>query len=190
MDDCRQLIYVTAPKGSSRAKIIRYERMDLHAPWTVAGKCDGWVGKNGIRENRHTGDLTTPAGVFPLGLCFGCAPKPTGVNMPWRDVTPCSEWVGDPNSSYFNSWQERSAAPDWDTTLGERLADYPEEYACACVIGFNLPPEPDPLAGFAIFLHVSEKPTAGCVGIPKNEMVQTLQWLDPMKNPHILICEA
>lgn len=189
MDDCLQLICVTAKQGSSCARIVRQERTEPDAPWQTVAVCDGWVGKNGICENRHTGDLTTPVGLFPLTFCFGCAPKPNGLHMPWRSVTERSYWVGDPQSPYFNTWQEREALSDWDAALGERLADYPEEYALACVIGFNPPPRTVPTAGFAIFLHCSNKPTAGCVGMPKEEMLRTLQWLRPDANPQICITE-
>lgn len=186
MVECRQRILVTALPGSSRAQITCLARSAPHEPWQTVAEYAGWVGKNGIRANRKTGDLTTPAGEFPLTLCFGCGEKPPGLQMPWRTVTPHSHWVGDPQSPLFNTWQEAIGKPDWDTAPGEWLADYPEEYEWACVIGFN-PPPADPSAGFAIFFHVSESPTAGCVGLPKEALCSVLQWLDPDADPRIQI---
>ena len=186
MVECRQRILVTALPGSSRAQITCLARSCPDAPWQTVAEYEGWVGKNGIKAHRQTGDLTTPAGEFPLELCFGSGERPAGLRMPWRAVTSNSHWVGDPRSPLFNTWQERDAHSDWDSTLGEWLADYPKEYEWACVIGFN-PPPADPSAGFAIFFHVSESPTAGCVGLPKEALCSVLQWLDPDANPRIQI---
>lgn len=109
--------------------------------------------------------------------------------MPWRDVTPASDWVCDENSPYFNTWQERGDPnlEPWSDDV-EHLEDYPTQYAYACVIAYNTPPGPVlPDRGCAIFLHCSTGPTAGCVGLPEPDMRAVLRWLDPEKNPHILI---
>ena len=69
----------------------------------------------------------------------------------------------------------------------EHLADYDETYTYACVIEYNTPPYVVPDRGCAIFLHVSDHPTEGCVGLLTDDMVAVLQWLDPYREPHILI---
>ena len=56
--------------------------------------------------------------------------------------------------------------------------------------GFNRPPEVVPARGCAIFLHVSDWPTGGCVGLPREDMLAILGRLDPGKNPYILITGA
>ena len=82
--------------------------------------------------------------------------------MPWRDVTPNSEWVGDEDSRYFNTWQECDdpmITGDWDHTEGKHLEDYPTLYAYVVTVLYNIPPYTVPNRGCAIFLHCSEAGT-------------------------------
>ncbi len=45
-----------------------------------------------------------------------------------------------------------------------------------------------PGLGSPIFLHVSTGgPTAGCVSLPASQLVEVLRWLDPGREPRILI---
>ena len=149
----------------------------------------GWCGPNGLNHDRREGDNTSPAGLWPLGLCFGTEEKPAGLRMPWRDITPNSDWVGDHDSPYYATWQEWGTpglAP-YDRKAGEVLSHYPTPYALSCVIRFNAPPFADPKKGCAIFFHVSDHPTAGCIGMLKPDLTRVLTWMEPEKNPHILI---
>ena len=52
-------------------------------------------------------------------------------------------------------------------------------------IGYN--PECIPGKGSAIFFHISDRPTAGCVGASEQTVVNLLSVLNPEDNPHILI---
>ena len=79
--------------------------------------------------------------------------------MPWRDVTPNSEWVGDEDSRYFNTWQECDdpmITGDWDHTEGKHQEDYPTLYAYAVTVLYNIPPHTVPNRSCAVFLHCSE----------------------------------
>jgi L,D-peptidoglycan transpeptidase YkuD (ErfK/YbiS/YcfS/YnhG family) len=110
--------------------------------------------------------------------------------VPWRDITDRSDWVCDDDSLYFNTWQERddpTLTDDWNRNDTEHLADYDETYTYACIIEYNTPPYVVPNRGCAIFLHVSDHPTEGCVGLLTEDMIRVLRWLDPHRNPHILI---
>ncbi len=188
---CCQLILTAAQPGDGTETVtVCFERGEDGVFYPVPGldRLAGYVGKNGVRHDRRRDTNTSPAGLWTLGTAFGNELPPEGLKLPWRQVTPNSDWVCDSDSPYFNSWQERDD-PDlepWSDDV-EHLEDYPTQYAWACVIGFNLPPDAVPDRGCAIFLHCSERATAGCVGLAREDMVAVLQWLDPEKRPYILI---
>lgn len=159
------------------------------APVDGLTRMQGWAGRCGIMHGRKRDSNTSPAGLWSLGLAFGNSPKPEGLKMPWRDITPDTDWVCDADSIYYNTWQERNdpgLLETWRNDV-EHLEDYPKAYAYACVIRFNTPPYVISEQGCAIFFHCSTGPTAGCIGLPEPDMVNTLLWLDPEQNPHILI---
>lgn len=192
--DCRQLILVVArPADSATTLTVCFERAEDGAFRPVAGldRLQGFVGKNGIQHDRRRNTNTTPAGLWAIGTAFGNEPPPDGLKLPWRQVTPNSDWVCDDQSPYFNTWQERddpSLIP-WSDDA-EHLADYPTQYAWACVIEFNRPPDVVPDRGCAIFLHCSRGGTGGCVGLRREDMRAVLRWLDAEKHPYILIAGA
>lgn len=190
---CWQLILVSAQPGEepNRTLTVCYERAQdgCFAPATGLGRMEGFVGKNGIRHDRRRNTNTSPAGLWPLGFAFGNEEPPKGLKLPWRQVDPDSDWVCDEGSRFFNTWQERgdpSIPEGWSEDV-EHLEDYPKQYAFACVIGFNRPPDVVPDRGCAIFLHCSEGPTGGCVGLRREDMRRVLQWLNGEKAPYILI---
>lgn len=190
--DCRQLIVTAAqePDGVETCTTC-YQKQDDGTWQAVEGLSwmSGWVGGNGIMHGRRRNTETSPAGLWSLGLAFGNEARPDGLQMPWRDVTPDSDWVCDEDSIYFNTWQERGdplVQAVWSDDV-EHLEDYPESYAYACVIRFNTAPYTIPDRGCAIFLHCSKRATGGCVGLPEADLVSTLLWLKPEQKPHILI---
>lgn len=191
---CRQLILVVAqPTDGVESLIVCYEGSAEDGFSPVAGleRLHGFVGKNGIMHNRRRDTKTSPAGLWAISSAFGNEQPPDGLKLPWRQVTPYSEWVCDEGSPYFNTWQERGD-PDltpWSDDV-EHLADYQSQYAWACVIEFNRAPDVVPSRGCAIFLHCSTGPTGGCVGLPRDAMRAVLCWLDADANPLILITGA
>lgn len=189
--DCRQLVLaVCSEKPGTLSRVCCLEERE--GRWAAAEGMErfpGWCGPNGLNHDRREGDNTSPAGLWPLGLCFGTEEKPAGLRMPWRDITPNSDWVGDHDSPYYATWQEWGTpglAP-YDRKAGEVLSHYPTPYALSCVIRFNAPPFADPKKGCAIFFHVSDHPTAGCIGMLKPDLTRVLTWMEPEKYPHILI---
>lgn len=187
---CSQLVLAAAQETDGVQTITVCYQKQADGSWCAAkGRMQGWTGSNGIMHGRRRNSNTSPAGLWSLGLAFGNSPKPVGLKMPWRDVTPDSDWVCDENSIYFNTWQERGdpgITEAWSDDV-EHLEDYPSAYAYACVIRFNTPPYNIPERGCAIFFHCSKGATAGCIGLPRADMVDTLLWLDPAQNPYILI---
>ena len=150
----------------------------------------GYTGSKGIQHDRQRNTRRSPAGLWGLGSAFGVAQMPENLKVAWRDVTPQSDWVCDAESIYFNTWQERddtALTETWNHDDVEHLEDYDVTYRYAVVIQYNTPPYVIPDRGCAIFLHCSDHPTSGCIGLLEEDMLQTLLWLDHTKHPHILI---
>jgi L,D-peptidoglycan transpeptidase YkuD (ErfK/YbiS/YcfS/YnhG family) len=164
-------------------------------------------GRAGTRplSDRRSGDGTTPAGVFPLGVVeawdhemfsmFGNSPDP-GVLAPYRDVQPEDCWGATPGTASYGHVVNDEGCPGPDD---EWLPRFNQVYAHAAVIGANL----DPVSGdqpgeipyaSAIFLHRHSyttagvaKPTSGCVSLTYDDLVDTLRIIDPRLNPHFAI---
>ena len=164
-------------------------------------------GRNGTRPllDRRSGDGTTPAGVFPLGVAtawdgevfslFGNSPNP-GTRAPYRAVRPEDCWGATRNTSRYQHLVNLPRCPGPDD---EWLPAYGDVYSHAAVIGANLDPisgdEPgeDPYAA-AIFLHRhsylsggTAKATSGCVSLASDDLVEVLRLLDPRLDPHFAI---
>jgi L,D-peptidoglycan transpeptidase YkuD (ErfK/YbiS/YcfS/YnhG family) len=163
-------------------------------------------GRAGTRPliERRSGDDTTPAGVFPLGVVtawdgqtfsiFGNQPDP-GTLAPYRPVRPEDCWGAVKNAARYNHLVNSPGCTGPDEWL-QRIGDV---YAHAAVIGANL----DPISGdapgeipyaAAIFLHrhsysSSGAPlgTSGCVSLAIGDLVDTIRLLDPRLSPHFAI---
>ena len=188
---CDQLILSAAqPTDGVETLTVCYERGPDGSLVPAAGleRIHGFNGRKGVRHDRRKDSLTSPAGLWAISTAFGNEAPPEGLKLDWRQVSPNSEWVCDVDSVYFNTWQERddpALTGSWGEN--EHLENYPEAYAWACVIEFNRGPEAVPARGCAIFLHVSDRGTAGCIGLSRADMRAVLLWLDPEKHPYILI---
>lgn len=142
----------------------------------------GYVGKNGVTDNKVEGDYCTPSGLYTLGFGFGTEAIDTKIE--YRIINSDCYWIDDVNSEYYNQWIE-SDRITW--TSAEHMIDYPDSYHYGIVINYNISPIV-PGKGSAIFLHCSNGGyTAGCVAIPENEMTNLLHWIDPTSAPIILI---
>lgn len=181
--DCEQLVLVVA--SGSRCKLYAYEKGN-NGIWNQVLVTNGYVGEDGVTDNMSERVKKTPMGVYALGFAFGHDANPT-TNYPYRKITPDSYWVDDPDSQYYNQWVNGTADKDWDSA--EFLWNIKTEYALAVLIEYNYGNATVPGKGSAIFLHVGNKPTAGCIAIPKSDLKQLLGWLDEAKAPHIIISE-
>ena len=191
--NCDQLILAVAQDTDGVSTITLCYQRDENGNWTPVehlGRMAGYTGSKGIQHDRQRNTRRSPAGLWALGSAFGVAEQPEGLKVAWRDVTPQSDWVCDADSIYFNTWQERddpTLTEGWNQNDVEHLEDYDVTYRYAVVIRYNTPPYVIPDRGCAIFLHCSDHPTSGCIGLLEEDMLQTLLWLDHTKNPHILI---
>jgi len=176
--DSGQAVVVTAAGyGTTTATLTTWERtaggwQPVHGPWAANLGRAGFAPPGEKRE----GDGRTPSGSFAIGFLFGVEPDP-GVAMPYRRVTPSVVWDDDPSSPAYNLWV--------DGGRGEAMYQSPA-YDHGAVIAYNTARTPG--LGSAIFLHVSTGgPTAGCVSLPVERLVDVLRWLAPTGSPVILM---
>ena len=144
--------------------------------------CQGYVGRNGISENKREGDGATPKGLYPIteGFYMGSAPQ-TGLDL--FPITRDTYWVDDPDSKYYNRRVEGTRDKDWASA--EHMIDYDPYYAYGFVVGYNT--QAVYKAGSAIFFHVGDMATSGCVATDRAWVLAYLAALDKSYNPYILI---
>lgn len=142
-----------------------------------------FVGRQGVSTDANEYDDYTPFGIYALGTGFGIKENP-GTAMPYFQVTPESYWVDDPESRFYNQHVEGTEDSDWGSA--EHLIDYEPSYNYALEIRYNTDPVV-PGKGSAFFMHIGSAPTAGCVAMPEENMLQLLRWLDPEKEPYVII---
>jgi L,D-peptidoglycan transpeptidase YkuD (ErfK/YbiS/YcfS/YnhG family) len=202
----RQIILMTTGSWSATSGTVAVVVRDGAGEWRCQTTAQAATfGRQGTRPlaQRMSGDGTTPAGVFPLGVVtawdgqvlsmFGNDPDP-GVLAPYRAVQPQDCWGATRNTARYQHLVNRPncSSPD------EWLPSYGAAYAHAAVIGANL----DPISGdqpgetphaAAIFLHRDSyragvaKPTSGCVTLSHADLVTTMRLIDPELAPHFAI---
>ncbi len=179
-----QLILVRA--DGSNADIYCYEKND-NGLWKLnddLGYIAGYAGRNGVSTDKREGDGCTPGGLYRLGYAFGNKPQPP-TGMAYRAITADSLWIDDPNSKYYNQWVEGMDGADW--TSCEHLATNIVSYAYAVVVEYNTPPDTIAGKGSAIFFHIGNKPSSGCVVVTEETLLSILKWLSADENPSVLI---
>lgn len=195
----RQAIVVKATSWStSYATVTTWERTSASAAWTKRASGAGRVGYNGTAVNRLQNSGKTPAGMFRM-LRVLTPTTLTGVKLPQKVYDSNVWWPLDPkDKASYNTIQRRDSADKWRTAEAERLMDYRSQYDPAIVLDYNLPYTrsdgtriyADTTKGGAIFLHNNGKgATAGCVSVPADRMAGIARWLDPAKNPVIIMGE-
>ena len=204
--DVKQLVTVTSKRWSNtRASLRMWRKRDgdwhlVRGPVRVSLGWNGWV--RAQRRQQSTG--TTPAGSFAMRYAFGTRRDP-GAEVRYRHVDGNDVWPYEPRDpATYNIFQPRKArSTHWRSDYVERLADYGYEYAYSVVLGFNLPrgvhwskarhqrvarKPADTDRGGGIFLHVKKnRYTAGCVSGPLRDIRWIVRWLDPDKNPRIVM---
>ena len=179
---CRQLICVTAHRTAAQIRYFScreglWEEVDSLS-------CVGHVGSSGVREEKQEGDGATPTGLYPIREAFYIGQPPqTGLDA--FEITPDTYWVDDPDSKFYNRKVEGTAQKDW--TSAEHMIDYPV-YRSGFTVGYN--EEASHNAGSAIFFHIGDHPTAGCIATGEAMVLAYLEQLDRTANPHILITQA
>jgi D-alanyl-D-alanine dipeptidase/L,D-peptidoglycan transpeptidase YkuD (ErfK/YbiS/YcfS/YnhG family) len=170
-----KVITVSSAKGDGNAAVIRAYRK-AGEDWTLRFETAGYLGKNGVSDDKREGDGKTPSGVHTFGRAFGVSDDPGSI-MPYTKVTDNDVWVDDPKSARYNQWADKSD-PGADWKSAEHLIKFPQAYKYAIAINYNTTPIV-PGRGSAIFLHCSTGgPTAGCVSVPEAAMIFFLSFID------------
>ena len=178
--DCRQLMTVVS--DGYTATLALYNLDSYHWQRQDELSCDGYVGKNGTNPKKQEGDKCSPQGLFPILEAFYAKDAPqTGLDS--FQVTEGTYWVDDPNSVYYNQRVIGAENKDWRSA--ERMWLNPQVYKYGFVIGYNM--EHIPYAGSAIFFHISDGYTAGCVATDEASLLAYLAALSTENNPYILI---
>lgn len=135
------------------------------------------LGRAGINAEKHEGDGATPVGRFPLRWIFYradrmAAPKTV---LPARAIAPADGWCDAPDDANYNKpvtlpYPASTEAMWRDDGL----------YDVVVVVGHNDAPVVRG-AGSAIFLHVAPRdfgPTAGCVALARDDLLELLSKID------------
>ncbi len=147
---------------------------------------EGYVGRNGVTDQKMEGDGCTPVGEFEVRRAFGIAPAPKTA-LPYTQVQEGDEWVDDSSSKYYNQYV-KAGSVDKDWFSSEKLITEDVAYQYALVVEYNTDPAV-PGRGSAIFFHCSlNRPTSGCVSTPQDDMIKFLEFLRP--GDKIIIEEA
>jgi L,D-peptidoglycan transpeptidase YkuD (ErfK/YbiS/YcfS/YnhG family) len=185
-----RVITATAPStGSTSGTVQAWQRSG--AGWVRYGAAmTAYFGSDGLTTAPSESRSATPIGSFTLTQAFGALPNP-GTALPYRQTTVADWWISEPGPLY-NTEQHCSAGCAFaQGAPNEHLVTERPYYNYAVVIDDNTTNSPTGVrqgAGSAFFLHVTTySPTAGCVSIPQDRLVELLRWLAPAAHPRILI---
>jgi L,D-peptidoglycan transpeptidase YkuD (ErfK/YbiS/YcfS/YnhG family) len=179
-------------KDISISYVIDRADRPLSAIWIRAGAGNrrrGWVmgaglsipvalGRGGIRANKREGDGGTPSGIFHARQLWWRAdrhPRPRTF-LPVRAIGPEDAWCEDPNDRHYNQPIRLTHG-----SAGDRLKRDDHLYDFIIEIDHNTRPRVAH-RGSAVFLHLAREnfgPTAGCVAMRPQAMLQLLQRLSP-----------
>ena len=178
------VVYNYQPENYS-AVLVALERKDRN--WVVKDNpVEAGIGKNGFAPplNKLEGDGKSPTGIFRLGKLFTYE-KQVNTLLEYQQTTKEDKWIDDPNSKDYNTFIRGST----NAKSYENLLLKSDAYKYCMVIEYNTNPVIKG-KGSAIFFHLGiKKPyfTAGCVAINENNMKLIVNWLDPKRNPTIIM---
>jgi len=154
-----------------------------------AGSLPCAIGRGGLRlaQDKREGDGATPIGRWPLRRLLFRPDRlaPPGTALPSAAISPDDGWCDDPADPHYNRPVSLPFAGSH-----ERLWRSDGLYDLVVVLGHNDDP-PEPGLGSAIFLHCASAgfaPTAGCVAVARDALLQLLPDLAP--GDHIRVCPA
>ena len=193
-----QLILISSNGwNDNQASLQRYEKIDNR--WHKIGKKlsihigrngFGWgIGLHKIPKNakyiKKEGDGRSPAGIFRLLNAFGY--EPFDISYPYEVYHRYDHCVDDINSRYYNSIID-SRKVDIDYKSKEYMKFAKDYYKYGIVVDHNSFGSLHSLkgAGSCIFVHIKDKPTAGCSVMTQKEIKKILRWLDKNKNPILI----
>lgn len=200
-----QMIVVTTPHWDSTiGRLQRYERHDSHWQKVGAGH-DVSLGRSGSAWGlglhpmpqpglqKREGDGRSPAGVFALSSTFGYAAQQS-TSMNYQPMHAADYCIDVPTSPLYNRIVDTTQVPATSVAGSSEpmrldlLNDGDPRYAMGIVVEHN----PDAVAGMGscIFMHLwrqVDEATAGCTAMPKSDMEALFDWLDPRREPVLVL---
>lgn len=174
--------------GTEYAQYYAYEK--INGSWKEYSNGSAVIGRAGFKNNRREGDKSTPTGKYGFPFMFGRNSNP-GVKFEYRKVRKNDYWVSNTNLPEYNVWMHYegnnavSRLKDFEKLWEQPLYNY------AAVIDYNYYTGSKVMGkGSGIFLHIapySGRGTAGCVGLSQSNLLKILKWMDPSKNPTIIM---
>lgn len=201
----RQVVLVTAKSWDSTTGTVQVFEKKKNTWTSTQGSVKAILGYGGLvpGEKRKQGTGTTPTGTYAFTSAFGIKSDP-GTKLTYTKVDNNDAWTYNPRvPSTYNVFQTVNKTWSNYGDYVERLSTYRKQYNYVAVLDFNLPTgkittgadginrtdqSANTSRGGGIFLHVSNgTKTAGCIAVPQKTMKAILEWLDPKKNPVIVI---
>ena len=186
---------VTVKSSGSKATLTMEEYDVNTGKWKKLLTANGYLGKNGVTNEKIEGDKSTPKGTFNILFVFGISEPDT--KLTYKKVTSDTVWVDDPFSEYYNTWQDSEPYDkDWSSSeiMKSQITRKKVTYRIAFDFNGNCLSKgsAEPGRGSAIFLEGvgSEgkmQPGYGEISISENAMKKLLKYLDSSKNPQIII---
>ncbi|MDO4988707.1 MAG: L,D-transpeptidase family protein [Synergistes sp.] len=179
----RTLIFVQHTEGSNAQVLLYQKDRDNSDAWTLMLQCEGVVGKNGISDNRHEGDGTTPIGDFGVIEAIGIKKKPK-TTIPYRTADNDLFCSGNYDETYNKIVSKKEIAHVCNEGCAHLYETSPQfnyslflDFNKECVVG----------KGSGIFFHCfGPNPyTAGCIAVSEENMKRILQLAD--KNLRVCI---
>jgi L,D-peptidoglycan transpeptidase YkuD (ErfK/YbiS/YcfS/YnhG family) len=138
------------------------------------------LGRAGVRPaaEKREGDLTSPAGVWPIRRVLYRPDKGPAPNtaLPAAALSPDDGWCDAPDDADYNRPIKLPHRASF-----ERMWRDDELYDLVVVLGHNDDP-PRPHMGSCIFLHLAREgyaPTEGCVAVSRQDMKSLLAAAHP-----------
>jgi len=138
------------------------------------------VGKTGIRAEKNEGDGATPAGEFFLRKMYYRPDKfnreEIKTELEVQALLKDDGWCDDANSPEYNTFIKLPFSGSH-----EELWRADDIYDLIIVVGYNDDPV-EKNKGSAIFIHIARegyKPTAGCIALKKEDLLEILPSLTP-----------
>ncbi len=175
---CEQLVIVTSEDETC---VRFFACVDGQWQEQTTMSATAYVGKNGVTSYKQEGDGCTPRGWYAIDEAFYIHDKPDTMLAAF-EITDDTYWVDDPQSVFYNRRVEGLSQQDWNSA--EHMIDY-EVYRYGFVIAYNTQALPN--VGSAIFFHIGDHSTLGCVATDEETVLRYLRELDPAAHPYILI---
>ena len=150
-----------------KIEVFNAEKID--GVWKLKVTSDGYLGANGMSNHRHSGDKTTPIGVFCMNTPFGLKDAQAGFPSNYVKVDSSYVW-----SDISNTLEKDSSGRQAGERVGEEK--YKGYYDYVIDAGFNT--QGILGQGSALFLHCAvswETSSSGCVAIEEEKMAEILK---------------